>query len=104
MATRARVQQGTYTHDSASPTIGEACQAWLDRAAAEGLERGTQLMYAEHKAHILAAIDGKTKLSRLSPAECEQLRDDLLRRHSRDMARKVLQSVKACSRMPSGAD
>jgi integrase len=95
VSARAQVAQGTYTPDSASATLAEACQAWLDRAEAEGLERGTQQGYRQHVAHILAAIDGKLKLSRLTQARCEQLRDDLLKRHSRDLARKVLQSFRS---------
>jgi integrase len=92
---RAQVQGGTYTPDSTSVTIGEACELWLDRAAAEGLEFGTQQQYREHKVHVLAVIDDKLKLSRLTQVRCEQVRDDLLKAHSREMARKVLQSFKA---------
>jgi integrase len=92
---RAKVQAGTYTPDAKSATIGEACQLWLGHAAAEGLEYGTQQQYRQHVAHILAAIDGKTKLSRISHPRCEQVRDDLLKAHSRDLAGRVLRSFRA---------
>jgi integrase len=92
---RGQVQVGTYTPDSTSATIGEACDLWLERAAAEGLEQGTRQNYRQHVAHILTVIDRNTKLSRLTQARCEQVRDDLLKAHSRDMARKVLQSFRA---------
>jgi integrase len=59
------------------------------------LERSTIKQYRQHEVHILAAIDGGTKLSRLSKARCEQLRDDLVRDHSRPMARKILQSFRS---------
>jgi integrase len=87
---RAQVQVGTYTPDRATVTIGEACQLWLDRAKAEGLERNTREQYRIQVAHLLAAIDRGTKLSKITRARCEQVRDDLLKAHSRDTARKVL--------------
>jgi integrase len=95
---RADVAAGMFTPDSTSITLAKALALWLDRAAAEGLEHGTQVQYRQHKAHILALIDGATKLARISHAQCEQLRDDLLKRHSRELARKVLVSFKAVLR------
>jgi integrase len=92
---RAKVQAGTYTPDATSATIGDAIELWLNRAIAEGLEAGTLQQYRQHRAHMLAVIDGRTKLSRLTQARCEQVRDDLLKAHSRDMARKVLQSFRS---------
>ena len=92
---RAKVQVGTYTPDATSATVCEAIDLWVERAQAEGLERGTQQQYRQHRDHILAVIDGRTKLSRLTQARCEQVRDDLLKAHSRDMARKVLQSFRS---------
>jgi integrase len=92
------VQSGVYTPDSSSTTIGEAIDLWIGRAAAEGLEYGTQQQYRQHRDHILAMIAAKTKLSRLTQARCEQVRDDLLKRHSRAMARKVLTSFKSVIR------
>jgi integrase len=92
---RGEVAQGTFTADSTSATIGEACDLWLERAVAEGLEHGTRQQYRQHVVHILAVVDGDLKLSRLTTARCEQVRDDLLKAHSRDMARKVLQSFRS---------
>jgi integrase len=86
---RAQVQVGTFTPDSATVTIGEACQLWLDRAAAEGLERNTREQYRIQSNHLLEVIDRNTKVSRLTRARCEQVRDDLLKAHSRHTARKV---------------
>jgi integrase len=98
VSARAKVQVGTFTPDSASATIGEACAQWLERAVTEGFEHGTQQQYRQHVAHILAVIDGKTKLSRISPDRLEGVRDDLLRAHSRDMARKLVVSLRAILR------
>jgi len=98
VSARAQVQVGTYTPDSTSVTIGEAIGLWIERAVAEGLEHGTREQYRQHRDHVLAVIDAKTKLSRLTQARCEQLRDDLLKRHSRAMARKLLTSFKSVIR------
>jgi integrase len=92
---RNQVATGTYAPDTTSVAIEEACDLWLGRTVTEGLEYGTQYQYRQHVAHILAAIDGKTKLSRLTQPQCEQIRDGLLKVHSRDMARKVLQSFRS---------
>jgi integrase len=94
VATRGQVAQGVYTPDSASATLAEALDLWLERAAAEGLEPGTLDMYRQHRDHILAVLPGHTRLARLSEAQCEQARDALLTLHSRAMARKVLGSLK----------
>jgi integrase len=98
VTSRAQAAAGTFTPDSASTTLAKACQLWLDRAEAENLEPMTRQTYREHVAHILAVVDGQFKLSRLTQARSEQLRDDLLRRHSRAMARKLLQSFKSILR------
>ena len=95
---RAQVQRGTYTPDTTSATIGEACDLWVERAKAEGLEHGAQQQYRQHRAHILRVIERNAKLSWITTARCEQVRDDLLNAHSRDMARKVWQSFEAVIR------
>jgi integrase len=92
---RGQVASGTHTAESTSRTLGEAVELWLQRAAAEGLERATLAQYAQHRGHILAVIPAGTKLARITQARCERLRDDLLTRHSRPMARKLLQSFKS---------
>src|SRR5918995_572197 len=84
---RGQVQAGTYTPDSTSATIGDAVELWLERAKAEGLERNTREQYRIQANHLLAVIDRNTKLSRIARAQCEQVRDDLLKAHSRDTAR-----------------
>ena len=90
-----QVKEGVHMPESTSKTLGEAIDLWLQRAEAEGLERATLAQYAQHRGHILAAIPADTKLAKLTTARVEQLRDDLLMRHSRSMARKLLQSLKS---------
>jgi integrase len=91
---RGQVQIGTYTPDTTSVTIGEACQLWLERAAAEGLERSTCALYELQARQLLAAIDADTKLSRLTRSRCEQARDDLLKTHKRPTARKLVAALR----------
>jgi integrase len=92
---RGQVARGTHTPEATSKMLGEAVEVWLQRAEAEGLERATVDQYRQHRGHILALIPAETKLAKITQARCEQLRDDLLTRHSRAMARKLLQSFKS---------
>jgi integrase len=95
---RAQVADGVYTPESASAAVGEAIAGWLARAATDGLERGTAQQYRQHANAILKLIDGKLKLAKLTRARCEQLRDDLLNAHSRELSRKILVSFKSALR------
>jgi integrase len=92
---RGQVAEGTYTAESSSPTIREAAAAWIERSKAEGLERSTIEAYERERDHMLALIDPDIKLARITYARCEKLRDDLLKAHSRAMARRVLQTFKS---------
>jgi len=92
---RPQVRDGTYTPESTSPTIREAADAWIEHAKAEGLERSTIEAYERERDHVLALIDPDTKLAKLTQARCEHLRDDLMKAHSRAMARRVLQTFKS---------
>jgi integrase len=91
---RAQVQVGTFTPDSTSATIGEACELWIQRATAEGLERSTIALYELQARQLLAVIDRDTKLSRLSRVRCEQARDQVLERHNRPTARKLVAALR----------
>jgi integrase len=92
------IGQGAHVPDSTSQTLREAVDAWITRGEAEGLESSTMRQRRLHKGHILALLDGDTKLSRLSVTKLEAARDDLLLRHSRAMARKVIVSLKSILR------
>jgi integrase len=96
------IRQGVHTPASASITVAEAVDLWIEHAEAEELERGTIQTYgAVARAHVVPII-GKTKLAQLSRPMIEQFRDDLLtgavpdgRKRSRVMARKALGALKA---------
>ena len=61
----------------------------------EDLERSTLRQYGNHvKLHITPLI-GNVKLARLSTPAVEGFRDELLKKCSRAMARKVLASLKS---------
>jgi integrase len=92
---RSQVAAGTYTAESTSSTIQQATDAWIKRGEAEGLERSTLEQRRQHKIHILAVIDPGTRLARISVSRLEALRDELLARHSRPTARKIVTSLKA---------
>jgi integrase len=95
------IRQGTHTPASASITVSEAIDLWLDHGEAEGLERGTLCTYTTvAKAHV-APIIGRYRLAQLSRPIIEQFRDDLLtgsvpdgKKRSRVMARKALGALK----------
>ena len=76
------------------PTVGEAASHG-SIAARRRLGAGTLQMYREHKAHLLAVIDGKPKLSRLSPARVRAAARRSVAPALARMARKLLQSFKA---------
>jgi integrase len=91
---RGQVAEGTYTPDSTSVTIRDAANLWLERARGENLERSTIDQYTRSVAIICALIDPDTRLARLTTPRVEQLRDDLLRAHSRAMAQKSIKHFK----------
>jgi len=87
------VRQGVHT--ASKLTVAEAAEAWIKRVEADGAERTTIRQYRQHiNLHILPLIGSKTKLSELTEAGVEKLRDGLLKK-SRPMARKVLTSFKS---------
>jgi integrase len=94
---RGQVAEGVYTPESSSVTLREACKLWVKYGGKKGpdKERGTVVQYEQHVRHILAQIDGNRRLAKLTRPRCEQLKDDLLMAHSREMARKVLQSFRS---------
>lgn len=95
---RAEVAQGIHTPDSVSITVEQAGALWLARGEAEGLEASTLAMYGQHvRLHINPRI-GAVKLSRLTTPAVETFRDELVAALSREMARKVLKSLKGLLR------
>jgi integrase len=95
VTTRGEVARGVHTPENASITVAEAAEIWIEKGKLEKLERSTLLHYGNHvKLHINPLI-GNVKLARLSTPAIEAYRDELLRKGSRVMARKVLASLKS---------
>lgn len=90
---RSEVAQGIHSVDSDSISFSEAADLWIERAELDGRERSTVDQKTQHKAGLLAVV-GDVRLSRLTTPEVERIRDDLLKRHSRPQAKKLLSSLK----------
>jgi integrase len=106
VGTRYDVAEGTHTAESASITIAEACELWLQKAKLNDRERSTQAQYSDHVEHHIKPLIGQIRLSNLSTPMVQKFADDLLGRPfakgskdpkgllSRAMAQKVLTSLK----------
>jgi integrase len=96
VTTQGEVARGVHTPENASITVAEAAELWIEKSKLEKLERSTLRQYRNHvDLHIKPSRIGNEKLARLSAPMIEAFRDDLLRKGSRPMARKVLASLKS---------
>jgi integrase len=95
LTTRNEVVRGTHTPESASLTIAEAGDQWIQHCEGERLERSTLAKYRNHLDLYIKPAIGSVRLARLSTPLLEQFRDDLVCRLSLAMARKVISSVKS---------
>src|ERR1700730_14566051 len=76
---RFEITQGTHTPDSASITIAEAADLWIETCAGRRLERSTIDSYRQHiKFHIRPFI-GKIKLSQITAPLVREFEDRLRR-------------------------
>jgi integrase len=76
---RFEITQGTHTPDSASITIAEAADLWIETCAGRRLERSTIDSYRQHiKFHIRPFI-GKIKLSQVTAPLVREFEDRLRR-------------------------
>ncbi|MGH7038375.1 MAG: tyrosine-type recombinase/integrase [Stellaceae bacterium] len=89
------VQRGVHTPENASITVAEAAKLWLEKGELEKLERSTVRQYRNHVRLHIEPLIGRQKLARLSAPVIEAFRDELLKKGSRVMARKVLASLKS---------
>jgi len=93
---RAEVAAGTHTPESASITVREAADLWIDRCARDRLEETTLRGYSQHVDLHIAPRIGAVKLSRLTTPAVNSFVDALLADgRSKDMARRVLRSLSA---------
>lgn len=95
VTTSGEVARGVHTPENASITVAEAAELWIEKGKLENLERSTLRQYRNHVDLHIVPLLGTVKLARLSALAIEAFRDDLLRRGSRPMARKVLASLKS---------
>jgi integrase len=94
--TQGEVKRGVHTPENASITVAEAADIWIEKGELENLERSTLRQYRNHvDLHIKPSRIGTEKLARLSTTATQAFRDDLLKKCSRPMARKVLVSLKS---------
>ena len=89
------VKQGTHTPESVSITVAEAAENWIKRAEIEDRERSTIAQYRQHVDYHINPIIGRVNLSKLTVPAMEDIRDKLLAKLSRAMAKKVLTSIKS---------
>lgn len=87
------VSKGVHTADSQSATVSAACDIWIKRAEAEGLERGTLQQYRQLAELHIKPFLGAERLSKLKAAQVEAYRDDLLATRSKAMARKAVRGL-----------
>jgi integrase len=93
---RSQVAAGTHTPEARSITVGEAADAWLQRAELDGLEPATIRQYRSHVEHHIRPLIGAVKLSRLSAPAVQEFVDRLLAEgRSRPLARKALASFRS---------
>jgi integrase len=87
------VRAGTHIAESDSITVAEAGQLWLDSRKAAGRERTTLMDYRDQlRLHIVPLI-GATKLSALTVPRVRTFEDQLRKKCSPAMTRKVLVSL-----------
>jgi integrase len=89
----AEVRAGTHTPDSASLTIAEAGQLWLQSSENLGLERTTLDFYRQHLNFHIVPLIGNTKLSQMTVPMVRAFEDKLRTDRSPAMVRKVVGSL-----------
>ncbi|MGY0794233.1 tyrosine-type recombinase/integrase [Azospirillum argentinense] len=92
---RGELVDGTHTPDSTSITVTEAGDLWLKSCEADGLQAVTLKGYREYlNLHIKPTL-GTTKLSRLTRPMVETFKDEMVKKRSRVLARKVVSALGA---------
>lgn len=89
------VRTGIHTPESKSITVARAGDDWVAQVQNEGRERSTLAQYRQHLHKHINPRLGNEKLARLTTPKINAFRDDLLKKLSRPLARKVLTSLKS---------
>jgi integrase len=76
---RFEITQGTHTPDSASITIAEAADLWIETCAGRRLERSTIDSYRQHIRFHIRPFIGKIKLSQITAPLVREFEDRLRR-------------------------
>lgn len=87
------VSQGVHTADSASVTVAQAADQWIEAARGKGCERSTIKQYGEWAEIHIKPLLGEKKLSQLTMPMVEQFKDALLQTRSPAMAAKALSGL-----------
>jgi integrase len=95
--TQGEVACGVHTPERQSINVYEAAQLWLERARAEGLEKGTCKAYGVMVERHIGPTIGAFKLAQLSTPMLEGWRDRLLANNTRAPTRKILGAFKSIS-------
>jgi integrase len=90
---RVDVRRGIHTADSASITVAEAGQQWIEGSISAGLERATVDGYRQHLEFHIVPLIGATKLSQLTVPAVRQFEDRLAKDRSPVMVRKIVRSL-----------
>lgn len=88
-----QVSQGVHTADSQSVTVSQAADLWVQKAEAEGRERGTVDQYRQLAKNHIVPLIGAEKLSRLTRPAVEAFRDELVKTRSKAMAGKAVRAL-----------
>jgi integrase len=92
---RGEVAAGVHVADSASVTVAQAVQLWVDSSRSDGLQASTVKQYDEHRRLHIVPLLGHVMLSQLNTPRCEAFKDELLKTRSRALSRAVLTSLKS---------
>lgn len=93
VAARHEVAAGIHAPASASITVAEAADLWLQQCEADELERATVDFYRSHTRHIKELL-GRVRLADLTPTRIPAFRNDLIASgKSPVLARKIMVSL-----------
>ena len=99
---RGKVEQPHHKHGTAKGTVKEAADKWLlavehgsRRNETELLEPATLRQYTYHVRRYIEPQLGSERLNALTQETVTRFRDRLLRKLSRGMARKIIQTLKS---------
>jgi integrase len=90
------IARGIHTPPTASVTVAEAGERWIEQCRTDGLEATTMRQYRQHLDLHIVPVIGEVKLAHLSPASVIDFRNVLIKqKRSRALASKVIVSLGA---------